>query len=131
MMLRTPLLVGLLALGTVSAVGCDSGMVPVRGTVTLNGQPAAGLQVVFSPKDPTTATAAIGFTQTDGAYALHYPGEKIGVPAGQYVVRITTAETDGPRAQRLKIPAKYNTQSELTATVTPGQTQHDFQLTVP
>lgn len=131
MMQRTRLFFGLLVTVLGAAVGCDSGMIPVHGTVTVNGQPAAGLQVTFAPTDPQTGTSATGFTQTDGTYTLHYPGEKVGAPAGEYVVEIAAAETDMPAGKRLSIPAKYNAQSELRATVAPGQPQHDFQLTVP
>ena len=131
MMPRTHVLVLLLAAVMMLAVGCGGGLVPVAGKVTINGQPAGNLQVTFEPKNPDAGTTGTGFTKPDGTYVLHYPGNKTGAPAGEYVVRITATETDAPAAKPLRIPAKYNTNSELQAKVEAGKSQFDFQLTVP
>lgn len=113
------------------AVGCNSGpeIGTVQGTVTVNGQPQGSLEVQFEPKDQKSATAR-GTTKADGTYELHYPGNKLGAPVGDYIVRIQGEEVDDP-TKIVSIPAKYNTDSELTAKVEPGQNKKDFQLTVP
>lgn len=117
---------GLVA-GLLVVAGCGVSLVPVSGKVTLNGEPAAKLQVLFEPKDPSRGAAGMGFTKADGSYEIHYPGSQIGAPTGDYIVRITPSESDDPEAPVVDIPARYNTQSELNVTVEAGKT-YDFQL---
>jgi hypothetical protein len=120
-------IVSILALSVFFVTGCGVSLVPVSGTVTLNGEPAANLQVTFEPLDSSLGAAGMGFTKADGKYELHYPGSQKGAPAGDYVVRITPMETDDPEAPTVEIPARYNTQSELKVTVEAGKT-YDFPL---
>ena len=130
-MQRTGVLLLLIAGLMLTAVGCGNDLVPVTGTITINGQPTGNLQVDFEPKDPSKGTTGTGYTKPDGTYELHYPGYKVGAPAGEYIVKITAAETNDPETQVPPIPAKYNTNSELEATVASGASEFDFQLTVP
>lgn len=120
-----------LAAGLLTATGCGGSLVPVAGTVTINGQPAGDLQVSFDPNDPATGTTGMGFTKPDGSYELHYPGNRKGAPAGEYTVRISVVEFDNPEDARPELPVRYNEQSELQATVESGKSQYDFPLTVP
>ncbi|QDU76022.1 hypothetical protein Pan97_30670 [Bremerella volcania] len=110
--------------------GCSGdSMAPVTGVVTFDGKPVSGLEVNFEPtgdtKDRTTAT---GYTQQDGSYALVYPGYKTGAPLGDYIVRISGGESldDGTT---MRVPPKYNKDSDLKATVTSGENKFDFELT--
>jgi hypothetical protein len=115
------------ALGLLVA-GCDSGpeMGQVSGTVTLDGQPVRGLEVSFEPVDPSLGTTAIGYTQEDGSYALHYPGEREGAPVGEYIVRISGGDDDdGPP---ISIPSRYNRDTELRETIEAGDNPIDFPL---
>lgn len=110
-------------------VGCSGdGLVPVKGVVTVDGKPMPGLEVNFEPTGDTEGrTTATGYTQKDGSYALAYPGYKKGTPQGEYVVRISGGETlDGGAAVR--VPAKYNKDSDLTATVSSSSDTFDFDL---
>lgn len=118
-----------LAAGLLIVAGCGVSLVPVSGKVTLNGEPVANLQVLFEPQDSSRGAAGMGFTKADGSFELHYPGSQKGAPAGDYIVRITPTETDDPEAPTVEIPARYNTQSELKATVEAGKT-YDFPLIV-
>lgn len=117
------------------AAGCGGGLSEVTGTVTFDGHPVAGLQVEFEPKDPNTGTTAIGYTQADGTYKLHYPGDKTGAPAGEYTVKITgsevTGEGDGDEPRKpVRVAAKYNSKSELTAVVKSGEDNvFNFEVT--
>ncbi|QDV68935.1 hypothetical protein Poly24_26480 [Rosistilla carotiformis] len=95
----------------------------------LDGQPAEGLEIEFAPTNPGVTSVGLGFTQADGSYSLHYPGDdNAGAPPGDYVVRIRGAERDD--APMLKVVDNYNTKSELTATVergaNTGQSYVDF-----
>jgi hypothetical protein len=112
-------------------IGCGGGpeMGEVTGTVTLDGNPTANLEVTFDPRDPGQGTTALGYTKADGTYELHYPGDKTGVPVGQYTVSIVGAEVDEEAGEPISIPERYNTQTELTATVEAGSNTIDFDLT--
>ena len=120
-------LVAIVAIALVS--GCDSGpkMGKVKGTVTMDGNPAPSLEVSFEPKDPSLGTTAIGYTQSDGTYELHYPGNELGAPVGEYTVSISPAETDG-ETPAPPVPAKYNSETELSFTVEAGANTADFSL---
>jgi hypothetical protein len=112
-------------------IGCGGGpeMGEVTGTVTLDGKPAANLEVSFNPKDSRQGTTALGYTKADGTYELRYPGDKTGAPVGQYTVSIVGAEVDEEAGAPISIPERYNTETELTATVEAGSNTIDFKLT--
>ena len=113
-----------------SVAGCNTGgLQDVKGKVTFDGRPVAGLEVRFEPIDPTIGTTAMGYTLADGTYQLHYPGDKTGAPAGEYKVSIGGGDTDGETGKRVRVPAKYNTATELTATVKSGSNTFDFDVT--
>lgn len=80
-------------------MGCNDGSgpglkvptFPVKGSVTFDGQPAAGAFVVFHPKSP--AAGSEGFTpratvRADGTFALTSAAEGDGAPAGDYAVTV-------------------------------------------
>lgn len=80
----------LAALG-LTALGCGKGyeggkLAPVSGTVTLDGQPAAGVTVLFDPTDKTGGQGGMGATDASGKYELKTRGEFAGVVPGQYKV---------------------------------------------
>jgi hypothetical protein len=68
---------GAVALFVLSVVGCSGNSfktVPVSGTVTLDGEPVAGVEVVFFPK-PTESSAVVGpfstaITDGEGKFTL-------------------------------------------------------------
>src|SRR3954452_6742255 len=80
-----------------AAVGCSDGwpkLVPVSGTVTLDGKPLAFKSVYFHPEPGTPGTGAATTTKEDGSYtllAIRNGAMKAlpGVPAGAYRVVIT------------------------------------------
>ncbi|NOY41608.1 MAG: hypothetical protein GXP26_07225 [Planctomycetes bacterium] len=138
-----------LSLGTVllctSLFGCgpDSKFkkVIVRGTVTLDGQPIQNGEIRFYPVEGTPGSVSGGPIK-DGQYVAKGRG---GVSVGKSRVEIRgyrpPPESPGgevspgmeegrPAVQYL--PAKYNTQSELTATIESdsGNAAKDFNLSV-
>ena len=114
--------------------GCrsENDLAKVKGKVTLNGQPLQGAIVEFRP---TAAEGSPSAAQTDakGRYELMYTFTTAGAMPGEHVVSIRTAETcfddEGNEIERVeRVPARYNSQTELTRTVEPGRNTFNFEL---
>ncbi|MBA2115065.1 carboxypeptidase-like regulatory domain-containing protein [Bremerella alba] len=117
----------------IAFLGCETGHHEgVTGHVTLDGQPLANAEVIFTPAE--RGRPAIAMTDASGAYELVYTINEKGAPAGKYIVRIRTATTtpgeDGRDVQSPEtVPAKYNRHSELSVVVKEGEAnQFDFEL---
>jgi hypothetical protein len=108
--------------------GCGSGLGSVEGTVTLDDKPVQGVEVTFEPVGDEGGTAT-GYTDEKGHYALHYPGRQEGAPPGEYTVRLAGAEVLDGDAPPLRIPARYNSESDLKRTVESGTNTFNFALT--
>lgn len=88
--------------------GCGEGgvsVVPVSGTITLNGQPLEGATVFFTPAaDNPTGTPGTDTTGPEGNYKLQYSG-RFGVAPGKYKVLVSKeynsllAEANGDLAE--------------------------------
>jgi hypothetical protein len=113
-------------------VGCSTRpadqpeIAPVAGRVTMDGQPLAGVSVVFESE---RGVLSFGNTDADGRYKLSYIRSANGAGLGKNTVRISTP-TMGPTSPLHKdsIPAIYNTQSTLAADVAKGRNVFDFAL---
>ena len=125
----------LLALAGCPARREEPKLVPVQGTVTMDGKPLAGASLMFGG-------VAFGETDANGHYELSR-GEKRGVPAGEYTVVIEKwTEPDGSvyrsaegvspmeAGATQQIPARYSNpeQSELKKKVPDGGGTIDFEL---
>ncbi len=106
----------------------------VIGKITLDGAPLPNAQVSFSPESKVTSS---GTTNSDGAYELTF-GANRGAVVGEHVVRIVT-KIPGVRQHDAqgqvvadtspdRVPAKYNAESTLTATVKAGENTFNFDL---
>jgi hypothetical protein len=117
--------------------GCGNRVsrVPVKGNVTLDGKPIADGYITFKPV-PGTSSPAAGGRILDGRFAV---GQKGGLLPGKFRVEITASR---PNVGKIAIdpethkkytpieqylPARYNTQSELTAEV-PSSKDYSFEL---
>src|SRR5688572_15059983 len=101
-------------------LGCTgNSAVPLRGTVTLDGQPVTGGSIVFMPQMAGGPKAAAAIE--NGAYSI--PAAQ-GVKPGKYRVEVSWHKPTGrkiPSADpgmtadetREAIPAKYNSNSTL------------------
>ena len=109
--------------------GCGESfkLAEVSGTVTVDGVPAANLQVLFEPQDKNQPSS-IGFTNADGKYQLRCSSGVDGAAVGRHTVRVEPVETDDPEGSPLAIPAKYNTSSQLTEEVKAGTNTIDLKL---
>jgi len=77
---------GGILLAAVVLTGCGSGLVPVSGTVTLDGEPVAGAKVSYIPTGP--GIPASGTTDAAGRFQLELGSGRRGVPRGRYAVTI-------------------------------------------
>lgn len=123
----------LVAVALVILPGCGPGQdVPelgeVTGTVTLDGKPLANAQVRFEPE---SAALSIGLTDGNGQYELSYVNDAKGAAIGKHVVRIEWfPDPDEPAQEAVLVPARYNTESTLTAEVKAGKNENvNFELT--
>lgn len=105
-------------------------LAPVTGTVTMDGEPLAGVDVTFSSE--VGGQVSGGTTDDTGRYELRYSGRLMGAKIGPHTVQITTPlrEVPGEPAWKEKVPAKYNRKTELKADVKPGPAPNtiDFEL---
>ena len=148
----------ILMLLTVCCFGCSGSGTEVElgrvtGVVTMDGKPLADAVVIFIPENGNPSTAQ---TDAAGKYELAHRGNAMGAIFGKHKVRITTGqpptpevdpdadvsqletatgigfeETETPKGKAAKkepIPAKYNTNTTLTAEVKAGENTFDFKL---
>lgn len=109
----------------------------VKGTVTFEGSPLAGASVTFMPDSGRPASAT---TDASGNYELVYIRDTKGCKIGHNKVMITSVveggnemEAEGDDAApaettKEKLPAKYNTDTQLEADVKAGENTFDFEL---
>jgi hypothetical protein len=105
----------------------------VTGTVTLDDKPLGNVWVMFSP---TTGRTSVGRTDENGKYELMYLEETKGANLGSHKVAIMTYHEDELEELRAAseepvkepIPAKFNSQTTLTADVKEGPNVIDFPL---
>ncbi|WP_145034822.1 carboxypeptidase regulatory-like domain-containing protein [Caulifigura coniformis] len=98
----------------------------VTGVVSCDGRPLPKANVVFQPNDGV-GTTSIGFTNDAGEYELVFSRKEKGAIVGGHEVQINVWPTEeNPRPIRL--PARYNTATELKAEVIPGANTFNFDL---
>jgi hypothetical protein len=97
-----------LLVGTVLAVGCNNdfpGLVPVSGTVTIDGQPVShgGLTVHTQGHRPSMARL-----DDEGQFTLtcRHPGD--GVVTGTHLVTVSAEESLGETSSRWHAPKEYS-----------------------
>jgi hypothetical protein len=108
-------------------------LAPVRGLVTLDGQPVFEAQLIFQP-DEGQGSPSYGVTDKDGQYEVGYKRDQKGALVGWHTVSITMdwqiVGPDGGYIRRAQaIPPRYNTQSELRREVERGKENvFEFEL---
>jgi len=116
-----------LAVALLTLAGCGHGDRPdlgqVHGTVTLNGKPLAGAQVVFRPRAGHISCA---MTDANGSYDLVYIRRDHGALLGKHRVQISTLLPEMSRKE--VVPACYNSRTILEREVAAGKNAIDFDL---
>lgn len=118
--------------------GCGSGGIKIEGTVQFRGQPIDNGSISFEPAGGNGSE--FGATITNGKYEVTCPAE---TPPGTLTVRIRAAIKTGKQVaagsptppgtlvdEVISLPAIYNNQSTLTATLEAGKVNQviDFDL---
>jgi hypothetical protein len=128
------------------AAGCGGktlreGFVEVYGTVTLDQEPLANAQVEIVTEKGTS----YGRTDSSGKYVAEYSTGLKGAGKGPAKVRIRTSivypgeDTSGLKVdpkmgdfkKEEKVPAKYNSKSDLTIDIKENGAPYNFDLTKP
>ena len=114
-------------LGVLSGCGGDQlPVVPVTGTVTLDGEPLGGALVEFQPID-SLGSPSYSATDAAGKYDLTFSQTRRGAWVGEHLVRISTRNEN----ERLpeKLPPQYHATSNLKRQVEAnGETVLDFDI---
>lgn len=116
--------------------GCQRGpqLGKVTGTVTANGEPVPFAYVVFNPVQPPRSYGS-AYADAKGQYELKFSGSRNGAQIGRHKVSIVAANgdelpADAKSSSKIKIPSKYNAETELEAEVKPGHNVIDFALVI-
>jgi hypothetical protein len=124
-----------------ACAGCGAGVrpVPVQGTITLDGAPLAGVQILFDPMvEPGRLSPPRSRTVSDdqGRYVLRCDTGEDGAVPGRHRVTVMYAtsahdQEAGIRAGKARVPANYSsaTQTPLQVEVVAGQANYDLKLT--
>jgi hypothetical protein len=127
------------ALTCLAALGCStsSGIVPVSGRVTLNGQPLSGASVSFQPVSPRenerpAASGSAGKTDADGHFTLRLiEPDRPGALVGKHTVVITTAagaKNDGASSGGERVPKAWRDGSQRFEVSAGGTTAANFEM---
>jgi hypothetical protein len=105
------------SLSLLVAAGCGSGgpsLVPVSGTVTLDGKPLEGATITFIP-DPSNAkpqTDGGDVTGPGGTFASTYRN-RAGLAPGKYKVVVTKPSDSAASGQASKLPSEITKSSYM------------------
>jgi hypothetical protein len=115
------------------SLGCNSGSAKakIHGKVTLDGQPVPNGSIAFIPNDGKGQTA--GALIKDGSYEteLSVGSMRVEIRYAKVVGKRKLYDTpDSPTVDTTEeqIPAKYNTQSQLTETISKDKREVNFDL---
>jgi len=83
----------LVAIASVLVAGCGGtdGRVPVNGTVTLDGKPAAGVTVWFHASPETKGNGGYADTDASGRFTATTHQARPGLYPGEYAITVTAA----------------------------------------
>ncbi|MEW4565435.1 carboxypeptidase-like regulatory domain-containing protein [Bremerella sp. JC770] len=96
----------LLAAITLTGTGCYNDSLktaPIEGTITWNGEPVEGAEVMFVPVDGKTRAAAAN-SDANGKYQLFFSTTRVGAPLGTHRVQITYDPYDNLEDDKREVP---------------------------
>ncbi len=116
---------------TVAASGCGGDKfktAEVTGTVTVEGQPVAGVMLEFEPErvDGVILPAAYGSTDAEGRYTLERVGGSKGGAGG--VVGKNSVRISSPEGSQTQVAPFYAEEGAFTREIVEGSNVFDFDL---
>lgn len=118
-------------------VGCGSSSCAISGDVLVDGQPLPDGRIALRPASEASGVRTVQAVVTDGAYSFT---KNQGIAPGTYSVVITgrrktgdalpPEEGSGEVIERYEqyLPARYNTNTELTANIVGDASDLNFEL---
>lgn len=94
----------------------------VEGRILIDDEAVSGLQVLFEPEN---GESAFGVTDAKGHFKLHNGDSQSSIQPGNYRVRITVPSDS---KSKVRLPVRYNEETSLTASISPGSNIPDFDL---
>lgn len=109
-----PALWQIACLAFATSIGCQGApegplLVPVSGSVTLNGVPLEGAQVAFHPQGMTPGAGGFGGTDVHGKFVIgnqSASGFVAGAPAGEYKVTVSKQKVAPIPRLRSTVPSR-------------------------
>jgi len=120
---------GLFLITTLLA-GCggDDRFATAQGTLTVDGKPIKGLEIVFEPQFSGGAPS-IGFSDERGHYQAIFTADRPGIMIGKHIIRISGVQYgEGSTTVLAKIPPEYGTQSTQEVEITRGTNTVDIDV---
>ena len=104
------------ALGLAGCGGTGDGLVPVSGTVTVDGKPGEGAAVAFVPKDGTPGNGGSALADASGKYEITTPQGKKGLAPGAYKVTVSYRRNPDGSAPDPNVPPIESKATRASAT---------------
>jgi len=112
-------------------IGCSGGSTgAVSGVVKVDGEPAPGLEVTFTPQGHQAAIA-LGTSQDGGRFTLIQGRGNTYIPVGKYKVSVTGSPDAESTQIARTIPKQFKTANEtpITETVVAGENTIEIDVT--
>jgi hypothetical protein len=97
--------------------GCSSSgqppTYPVKGTVTMKGQPVTSATVVFVPPEGASYQAATGITDSSGHFELSTFTGDDGAQAGDYNIKVSKFDSREPTKEEQRNYLSYEEEQKL------------------
>ena len=100
----------------------------VSGTIKIDGQPAPGIGVTFSPT-ASGGTTSSGYSDEQGRYEAAFTFRKKGVMLGENVASFSIPPGESSSTSKIKLPKKYSDGEGVIVNVKSGKQTIDFDLT--
>jgi hypothetical protein len=130
---RIVLLCGLWTLAATAGGGCQRGptwnLAPVEGTITKDGRPLHGIEVVFLPDADTVGPRSSGITGEAGHYRLRTDGGEDGAAVGSH--RVCIHDTHRGPLSLGRLPKKAANAKEVPKEGMPLQKAASVSARVP
>jgi hypothetical protein len=114
-------------------LGCNKkyDIVPLKGTLTYDGQPVPDLIVRF---EPAVGRPSDSFTDANGSFDMSYTIDRMGVEVDSHKVTVIWPPKDGqanskPSALQQKVLADFKTHGPLDVTI--DKPQSNFEIKLP